>query len=177
MFCPKCGIQNVEEVSFCRSCGLDLTTIARVMERHLPLALLEKIDEQILNPKKSEIYTSILAGLMALALFAVGFAFSGWNYPKDALYFFIGAAAAFVQSIWYFLIYIRSRSKTKMTLTTTDYLEAAGVTFEEYKNSRQPLSVIPSPPQIAPSPAEVADLKTNQLKTKTEERKTRKLKD
>ena len=173
MYCPKCGTQNVEDINFCRSCGLDLSTIARVMEKHLPLALIEKIDEQILNPKKSELYTSMMAGLMAITLFLVGFALSGWNYPKDALYFFIGAIITAIQSIWYFLIYIRSRSKTKMTLTTADYLEAAGITPEEYKNTNKPLSVIPANSQIAPPPASVADLETNQLEAV--EQKTKKL--
>lgn len=163
MYCPKCGTQNVEDVNFCRSCGLDLSTVARVMEKHLPVALLEKIDEQILNPKKSELYTSVMAGSLALALLIAGLTFSSWEEPRDALYFFIGAAAAAVQAVWYFLIYIRSRSKTKMVLTTTDYLEAAGITPEEYlENDSQPLSIIPKPSQLSPPPANAA-FKTNLL--------------
>lgn len=173
MYCPKCGTQNVEDINFCRSCGLDLGTIARVMEKHLPQALLEKIDEQILNPKKSELYNSLLTGGLAIAFLIAGLAFTNWQYPRDAMYFFIGAAIAAVQSVWYFLIYIRSRSKTKMVLTTADYLEGAGITPEEYVNDDpKAFSVVPKTAQIPPPPARVS-FETNSLEE--EDQKTKKL--
>lgn len=172
MYCPKCGTQNVEDINFCRSCGLDLSTIARVMEKHLPFSLLEKIDEQILNPKKSDLYTSITAGAVSIVLLVVALTFSNYGELREWLYFFILSAAAAVQSVWYFLIYIRSRSKTKMVLTTADYLEAAGITPEEYIEDSKPISVVPTRSQLAPPPAK-ASFETKRFEP--EEQKTKKL--
>lgn len=123
MYCPNCGTQNVEDINFCRSCGLDLSTIARAMEKHLPQSVLEKIDEKVLNPKKNNLYASILNLSASTALLFIAILLSSWDYPRDALYFFIGSFFGFVGTIWYFLIYIRARSKTKMVLTTSDYIE------------------------------------------------------
>ena len=131
MYCPNCGTENLENINFCRSCGLDLSTIARVMEKHLPHAVLEKIDDKILNPKKNNLYASVLNLSASVALLIFAILLSSRNYPRDALYFYIGSFFGFVGTIWYFLIYIRSRSKTKMVLTTGDYIEQNRLSDEE----------------------------------------------
>lgn len=123
MYCPNCGTQNLESINFCRSCGLDLSTIARVMEKHLPYTILEKIDEKVLNPQKNNLYASIINVLLSSALLIVALYLSNWGYPRDALYFYISSFFGFLGTIWYFLIYVRSRSKTKIVLTTSDYIE------------------------------------------------------
>jgi hypothetical protein len=36
MFCPKCGLQNVDNAKFCRSCGVDLSHVLAVVEGKMP---------------------------------------------------------------------------------------------------------------------------------------------
>jgi ribosomal protein L40E len=36
MFCPKCATQNVDDASFCRSCGANISLVPRAMSGRLP---------------------------------------------------------------------------------------------------------------------------------------------
>lgn len=38
MFCPKCATQNVEGVSFCRSCGANISLVSQALTGQLPSA-------------------------------------------------------------------------------------------------------------------------------------------
>lgn len=38
MFCPKCATQNIEGVSFCRSCGANISLIPHALSGQLPAA-------------------------------------------------------------------------------------------------------------------------------------------
>ncbi|HEX7177643.1 MAG TPA: zinc ribbon domain-containing protein [Pyrinomonadaceae bacterium] len=36
MFCPKCGVKNVEDAKFCRACGADISLVPQALTRSLP---------------------------------------------------------------------------------------------------------------------------------------------
>jgi zinc ribbon protein len=36
MFCPKCGVRNLEDAKFCRSCGADIRLVSQAMSAQLP---------------------------------------------------------------------------------------------------------------------------------------------
>jgi hypothetical protein len=39
MYCPKCGTQNVEDASFCRGCGANVSLVPQALEGRLPDAV------------------------------------------------------------------------------------------------------------------------------------------
>ncbi|MBC7797453.1 MAG: zinc ribbon domain-containing protein [Pyrinomonadaceae bacterium] len=174
MYCPNCGTQNLENINFCSSCGLDLSTVARMMEKHLPLRLLEKIDDKLLNPKKTVLYESCLNLSLSIVSLVVAILLSNWGYPRDALYFYIGSFFAFLGAIWFFLIYVRARSKTKMVLTTSDYIELNRASDGELCNENETKTPIPNILTSFKTPVpSVTEFTTNPLHT--ENYKTKKL--
>lgn len=38
MFCPKCGVQNIEDAKFCRGCGSDIALVPQALSGTLPEA-------------------------------------------------------------------------------------------------------------------------------------------
>ena len=36
MYCPKCGVQNIEDAKFCRGCGADIALVPQALTGHLP---------------------------------------------------------------------------------------------------------------------------------------------
>ena len=36
MYCPKCGTQNIDNASFCRACGSNLSLVPQALTGHLP---------------------------------------------------------------------------------------------------------------------------------------------
>jgi zinc-ribbon domain len=36
MYCPKCGTQNIDNASFCRACGANLSLVPQALAGHLP---------------------------------------------------------------------------------------------------------------------------------------------
>ncbi len=166
MYCPNCGTQNLEEINFCRSCGLDLSSIARMLEKHLPSQLLEKIDDKILNPKKNNLYASVLNLSASMVLLILAIWLSNSGYPRDALYFYVGSFFGFLGTIWYFLIYIRSRSKTKMVLTTSDYIELNRLSDEAFDKENEIKTPVAKELQSSKTPvSSVTDFTTKLLRT------------
>jgi hypothetical protein len=39
MYCPKCGTQNIDNASFCRACGSNLSLVPQALTGHLPEAV------------------------------------------------------------------------------------------------------------------------------------------
>ena len=40
MYCPKCGAQNVDDASFCRGCGANVSLVPQALTGHLPEPIL-----------------------------------------------------------------------------------------------------------------------------------------
>ncbi len=36
MYCPKCGTNNIDNASFCRACGTNLSLVPQALTGHLP---------------------------------------------------------------------------------------------------------------------------------------------
>lgn len=36
MFCPRCGVRNVEDAKYCRACGADISLVPQALTRSLP---------------------------------------------------------------------------------------------------------------------------------------------
>jgi hypothetical protein len=47
MFCPKCGAHNGEELSFCRSCGENLSLVSQALSRNPSLLIAHKLDQAV----------------------------------------------------------------------------------------------------------------------------------
>jgi hypothetical protein len=47
MFCPKCGAQNGEGLSFCRGCGEDLSLVSQALGRNPSLLIAHKLDRAV----------------------------------------------------------------------------------------------------------------------------------
>jgi hypothetical protein len=47
MYCPHCGVQNVQETKFCRGCGEDLRLVSQAVTKSLPLMIAHRVDEAI----------------------------------------------------------------------------------------------------------------------------------
>jgi hypothetical protein len=54
MFCPKCATQNVEGVSFCRSCGANISLIPRALSGQLPTSNQEDIGRRLRRKGRRE---------------------------------------------------------------------------------------------------------------------------
>lgn len=67
MFCPKCGVENSEEVKFCRKCGSDLSLIPDLMSGRLI------IDNQKDQKNKPTWEVALFLLAMAAALFITAF--------------------------------------------------------------------------------------------------------
>ena len=52
MFCPKCATQNVEGVSFCRSCGANISLIPHALRGQLPAAQANEDVERVFRRKR-----------------------------------------------------------------------------------------------------------------------------
>ena len=58
MYCPKCGVRNVEDAKYCRACGADISLVPQALTRSLPEAsfgVLE-VEEEEKEGKKGRKY-------------------------------------------------------------------------------------------------------------------------
>ncbi len=110
MYCPKCGAQNQEDLAYCRECGEDLKIISQAMKKHLPIALVSKLDAVI--EKKNERFRrdavlNALAGTVFLVS-AVFILFGGNFFTYFNLPILLFAIGTLFSSCWSFLAYRRS---------------------------------------------------------------------
>jgi hypothetical protein len=47
MYCPSCGVQNIQETKFCRGCGEDLRLVSQAITKSLPLVIAQRVDSAI----------------------------------------------------------------------------------------------------------------------------------
>ena len=78
MYCPHCGLQNIQETKFCRGCGEDLRLVSQAVTKSLPLVIAQRVDEafdrgrggwrsyQLVRAEHRKVTVQILMGLSAL---------------------------------------------------------------------------------------------------------------
>lgn len=107
MFCPKCGAQNGEEASFCRSCGEDLSLVSQALSRNPSLLIAQRLDQAVrqsptlqltwLKEQKRRAAGELLGG--AVTLFAlIWFILLGRGNPEFA-YGVIAAIACYLVAL------------------------------------------------------------------------------
>ncbi len=82
MFCPKCGIDNIENAKFCRACGIDVSILPLMLSGQLntaleknPKDLAKALREQAKEDKKlnwEEAMSTLFVGIAFLVIFFEG---------------------------------------------------------------------------------------------------------
>lgn len=73
MFCPKCGVKNLEDAKFCRACGADIRLVPRALAGSLPE---KKKDAKAKEPPTLEKgFENIFGGIACLVIFVLGFTY------------------------------------------------------------------------------------------------------
>jgi zinc-ribbon domain len=80
MFCPKCGVKNLEDAKFCRACGADIRLVPQALAGSLtksaPAELVERKKKKSKRdepPTLEKGFETIFGGLAFLILFMLGF--------------------------------------------------------------------------------------------------------
>lgn len=68
MFCPKCGTNNADGVSFCSNCGTTLQTASTPMPTPVPRPVNYKSYSE---PGKGLAIASLITGIVSLIMFAI----------------------------------------------------------------------------------------------------------
>jgi hypothetical protein len=68
MYCPKCAAQNEAGVKFCRSCGQDLTLIAKALTKSGPAMLLGQISKELQEDKERQKQPRLTRGLFWIGI-------------------------------------------------------------------------------------------------------------
>ncbi len=85
MYCPRCGIENLNEASFCRACGADISLVPQALTGHLPVSVADNEKAAGAKParkKKEEkaptlekAFENIFVGVSFLLWFIIGAVF------------------------------------------------------------------------------------------------------
>ncbi len=139
MYCPKCGAQNQEDLAYCRECGENLKIISQVMKKHLPIALVSKLDAVIERKNERLRRDAILCALMGTIVILAVTITSGKNAFFSSvlgIYTFLTIGIfTLVQSGWYFLAYRRSLELRKISSDIPIKGEWMSPLFSRIKNS------------------------------------------
>lgn len=87
MYCPKCGVHNLEDAKFCRACGADIRLVPQALTGHLPEGVfgvdeLEELEEKGRKERKYKFkkpptlekgLENIFSGIAFLIIFMLGF--------------------------------------------------------------------------------------------------------
>ena len=87
MYCPKCGVHNLEDAKFCRSCGADIRLVPQALTGHLPEGVfgvdeLEELEEKGRKERKYKFkkpptlekgLENVFCGIAFLIIFLLGF--------------------------------------------------------------------------------------------------------
>ena len=112
MYCPKCGIQNNDQMKFCRGCGENLHLISQAMTRRLPGFLVRKMDAYIENKnwrlRRQSIGGAVMGGMFIfLGLYeAIG---TGAPWANEWFKLAFGCFMLLL-GCWDYLVYKRSLS-------------------------------------------------------------------
>lgn len=98
MYCPKCGTQNVEDASFCRGCGANVSLVPQALAGHLPSQLgegqtgREKEDDDDDPPNLT---SGIVKFLVGIAFIVVAFSVRNtWQIAGQIWWFWMLIPAA-----------------------------------------------------------------------------------
>lgn len=85
MYCPQCATENLNEASFCRSCGADISLVPQALTGRLPAkeskskASKSKKEEKTLTHE--QVYSNIFVGIGFLLWFIIGAIFFTKFFP------------------------------------------------------------------------------------------------
>ncbi|MDQ6786331.1 MAG: zinc ribbon domain-containing protein [Acidobacteriota bacterium] len=108
MYCPKCGVQNNDDIKFCRSCGENLKVISQAMDKRLPAVLERKLDSYLEGTNERMRNQSIFGAFAGFLMLFAGI--REWLVgSQSAVWIPILVGCFFLlQSIWIYLAYRRS---------------------------------------------------------------------
>lgn len=98
MYCPKCGTQNVEDASFCRGCGANVSLVPQALAGHLPE---QKVEGRKRHGKKHEddeppnLTSGIVKFFVGIAFIIVAFSVRNtWQVAGQIWWFWLLIPAA-----------------------------------------------------------------------------------
>lgn len=141
MYCPKCGLQNFVETKFCRSCGVDLSSLSALTNESPKQALSEKYIEL-----KSLGVKGMLLGFGFLFISAVIFSIPPrdgifWLFPLAfSIFFFATGISRFVQAKGIKELSTPNEPAT-LPSSRTDYVKPTASIYETDELTALPQSV------------------------------------
>lgn len=88
MFCPKCGLQNADDTSFCRGCGAELSYVLAVVDGRMPMTP-DSSERQV------ELFSSGVRNIVLAFCFFI-FAFFVFLIPGNTYFWLIATIPGFL---------------------------------------------------------------------------------